>query len=172
MTGFRQGDNKLIYQLNQEVIQIDPWGLDSLRVGTTHNPSICEDLPVILQPPTETGTVIGITERSGAIRNGALRAEIHLEGDIDGQRAEIHFINTQTNQEILAEPSSHFPRHPARYYRSLGGEYYKIEQRFQAYEGEKLYGLGQHQHSWLDQKGGPFEIHHLSNQPGLETGYL
>ena len=34
-----------------------------------------------------------------------------------------------------------------------GNGHYRIEQRFQAYDGEKLYGLGQHLHGRFDQKG-------------------
>jgi alpha-D-xyloside xylohydrolase len=153
MNPFQQDGNRLIYQCNQEIIQIEPWGENSLRVRATHNRTIRDDLPGALLPQQETGALITITERRGSIQNGALHGEIHLEGDLDGQRAEIHFINTLSNEEILAEPSSHFPRYPARYFRAAGGDYLKIEQRFRAYEGERLYGLGQHQHGRLDQKG-------------------
>ena len=34
-----------------------------------------------------------------------------------------------------------------------GNGHYRLEQRFKAYEGEKLYGLGQHLHGRFDQKG-------------------
>ncbi len=153
MTGLRQDGNKLIYQLNQEIIQIEPWGGDSLRVRATQNPSIRDDLPGALLLPRTFNAQIEISERLGAIQNGEMRAEIRIEGDLTGQRAELHFFNVRSGREILAESSSHFPRYPARYYTSAGGDYYKIEQRFQAYEGEKFYGLGQHQHGKLDQKG-------------------
>ncbi|MEU9589909.1 hypothetical protein AB0D84_09280, partial [Streptomyces sp. NPDC048193] len=43
----------------------------------------------------------------------------------------------------------------ARVRARLGGPlgYHRLEQRFAAYEGERLYGLGQHQHGRLGQKG-------------------
>ena len=153
MTGLFQTDNKLIYRQNEETLQIEPWGKDSLRVRATKNRSFCDDLPGALLPTEKTKAKITLFERAACMQNGALRAEIHLEGDIEGQRAEIHFFNALTGEEILAESSSHFPRFPARYFRSAGGDYFKVEQRFQAYDGERFYGLGQHQHGRLDQKG-------------------
>lgn len=41
----------------------------------------------------------------------------------------------------------------ARHYTPTGNGYHRLEQRFAAYEGERLCGLGQHQHGLLDQKG-------------------
>ncbi len=39
-----------------------------------------------------------------------------------------------------------------------GNGHYRLEQRFKAYEGERLYGLGQHLHGRFDQKGLVIEV--------------
>ena len=41
---------------------------------------------------------------------------------------------------------------------ATGNGYHRLEQNFRAYEGERLYGLGQHQHGLLDQKGAVVEL--------------
>src|SRR5258705_172152 len=52
------------------------------------------------------------------------------------------------------------PQEPIRYalpdarsFTANGNGYYRVEQQFRAYPGERLFGLGQHQHGRLDQKG-------------------
>ena len=42
---------------------------------------------------------------------------------------------------------------PAHNFASLSGELFRVEVWFKAYEGERFYGLGQHQHGRFDQKG-------------------
>ena len=153
MYGFRRDGKKLIFELNDEIIQIEPWGADSLRIRASCTSTIQYDLPGALLPAIPSEPEIDISESHATILNGAILGEINLVEDFSGPRAELHFFNTQTGEEVLAEPASHFPKYPARYYKHSGGDYFKIEQRFQAYDGERIYGLGQHQHGKLDQKG-------------------
>jgi alpha-D-xyloside xylohydrolase len=40
----------------------------------------------------------------------------------------------------------------------VGGQLYYLEARFKAYAAERLYGLGQHQHGLLDQKGAVIDL--------------
>ena len=49
--------------------------------------------------------------------------------------------------------------HPgARHFRPVGGDLYHLETRFNAYPEERIYGLGQHQHGLLDQKGAVIDL--------------
>ena len=89
------------------------------------------------------------------IRNGALVAEIILQDFFAGPVAQagLRFFNAETGDEILAEAPAFFPRPPARQYTSAGGDLSRMEVRFKAYDDERIYGLGQHQHGKLNQKG-------------------
>jgi len=164
MYGFQVDGHRLIYQQNNEIIQIEPWGKDSLRIRASRNPVLAEDLPGALLPVELHTPVISTSERLGMIQNGGIRAEIHIQGDFNGSRAELHFFNATTEVEILAETASYFPKYPSRYYKPAGGDTYKIEQRFQAYDGEKIYGLGQHQHGLLDQKGSVIDLAQVNTE--------
>ncbi len=147
MQGLRQEDNALIFERDYEILRIEPWGRDALRVRATMGPEIREELPGALldlaAPPAE----IEIDGESATIRNGAIAARL-----ITG-KGRIHFLNARTGAELVSEAPGHFPRPPARIFKSVGGDLWRIEARFSAYDGERLYGLGQHQHGRLDQKG-------------------
>src|SRR5262249_60226953 len=89
---------------------------------------------------------------TGAARSakGALTAEISVAGQLRFLRA--------SGEELLAETTAHFTGPPTRRYRSVGGGMHRFEVTFEARDGERFYGLGQHQHGRLDQKGAVVEL--------------
>ena len=146
MAGFEQQHQALIWNLNHQTIRIEPWGTDSLRVRATENAAIRDDLPQALLPPAAPTSRIKINSQHATISNGAMAAEVRLDRNI------IRFFNSISGVEYLAEAA---PRHwpPARYFRPVAGDHFELQVRFKSYEGERLYGLGHHQHGYLDQKG-------------------
>ena len=56
MQGFLQQNNSLIWTLNHEMVRIESWGRDSLRVRATVSAGIRDDLLSVLLPPAETDT--------------------------------------------------------------------------------------------------------------------
>ena len=149
---FSRRDDALIWQRNHETVRIEAWGADSLRVRATPAAAIRDDLIGALLPQPATDAKIEIGEGSATIRNGAIMAELGSDGCL-------RFVNTKTGQELTAEkkpvPAT---RIPPRHFRGLPGDLYHLDARFLAYEGERLYGLGQHQHGLLDQKGAVIEL--------------
>jgi len=148
MQGFRQQENKLLWESNYNKLQIEPWGRDSLRVRSTSGTEIRDDLlSVLLLPSSNTDARITIEQAGATISNGALTASISPQGVI-------RFSNTTSGAELLAETEPlRATRIPARSFKAVSGDLFRLEVRFQAYDGEQLYGLGQHQHGRLDQKG-------------------
>ncbi|HEY3379393.1 MAG TPA: glycoside hydrolase family 31 protein [Armatimonadota bacterium] len=137
MTAITIDNQLLVWHKEREIIQIEPWGADSLRVRITRAAQIVET-PGALLPPTEGTDDLWIDESRASIRHGLLSAEI----DKDGR---IRFSNTATGAVLLEEKGHAF--------HSLNSDSYGAEVRFHAYADERLYGLGQHQHGFLDQKG-------------------
>src|SRR6201982_3163206 len=84
------------------------------------------------------------------ITNGGLAAEISASGQLRFLRA--------SGEELLAETTAHFTGPPTRRYKPVGGGMHRFEVTFEARDGERLYGLGQHQHGRLDQKGAVVEL--------------
>jgi alpha-D-xyloside xylohydrolase len=146
MLGFFQRDDSLLWEQEHQTLQIEPWGRDSLRVRATMLASIRDDLPQALLEPVVTAAEIELGSQSATIRNGAIAAEV---SENDGR---IRFFHPATGAEYLAEKTvRHAPS--ARYLRPVGGDHFRVDVRFEAYDDERLYGLGQHQHGLLDQKG-------------------
>ncbi|HET6502254.1 MAG TPA: TIM-barrel domain-containing protein [Amycolatopsis sp.] len=164
---FRIGEDGRVLEatVGHEVWRVEPWGRDSLRVRVGQQ-RILDEVPGALLPPkavpadTTTEVTSGVTSgvttddgRTGRIVNGALTAIIVIAPSDTGDSALIRFVRTDTGEELLAEQRAHFWWPGARQFTSLGNGYARVEQRFAAYEGERIYGLGQHTHGRLDQKG-------------------
>lgn len=156
MKGFREEGNALIWAGKGEIVQIEPWGKDSLRVRATQGAGIQGDLPGGLLEPVAQRATTEIAASHARIQNGSLAAEIN-------DRGIIHFLNTSTGAVLLEEdaPLSTDPDWPpARSYQALSGGMYKIEARFRAYDDERIHGLGQQRHGRLDHKGCVIELLH------------
>jgi len=147
MYGFRQHGNALLWSGNDEHVRIEAWGQDSLRVRATVSGAIRDSLVNVLLPPKETHVDITIDEREATIRNGTILARVSSTGLI-------RFFDAQRGVELLAEvPPGHATRIPPRLFKATHGALFHVEARFHAYDDERFYGLGQHQHGFLDQKG-------------------
>jgi alpha-D-xyloside xylohydrolase len=138
--------------IGHEVLRIEPWGADSLRVRAGLH-RILDDLPGALLTPKPSEPTVTVTEHTGRISNGRLTAIVEELLSDTGPYALIRFVRTDSGEELLAEQRAHFWWPGARLFLPQGGSGHRLEQRFAGYPGEKLYGLGQHTHGRLDQKG-------------------
>ncbi|MGJ7905952.1 TIM-barrel domain-containing protein [Actinopolyspora sp. H202] len=147
MRGAHESNGALEWNHGQETVRIEPWGRDSLRVRAGFAPLV-DDLPGALVERPESGEVPEITVEDSLARitNGALAAEIDTAGML-------RFVDTGDGTELLAEQPAHFWWPGPRLYGSSSGNSRRMEQCFRAYDGERIYGLGQHTHGLLDQKG-------------------
>jgi len=93
---------------------------------------------------------VEIVTGSARITSGGLTAEISASGQLRFLRA--------SGEELLAETTAHFTGPPTRRYKPAGGGMHRFEVTFEARDGERFYGLGQHQHGRLDQKGAVVEL--------------
>ncbi|MER5478887.1 TIM-barrel domain-containing protein [Streptomyces sp. NPDC002734] len=143
----RERDGALEWSGRQETVRIEPWGPDAVRVRARLGGPVLQDLPGALLPeaPGADGAV-KIESGRGRVTVGSLTAEIDAEGLV-------RFLRTDDGGELLAEERAHFWWPGPRLYTAVGGGHHRLEQRFAAYDDERLYGLGQHQHGRLDQKG-------------------
>jgi alpha-D-xyloside xylohydrolase len=126
-------------------LRIEPWGENSARVRAyVDQPG--DDLGGLLERPATTG-LISLDERGGA---RLVVGELVVEASSTGH---LRFLRDSDGSELLAEKPIHFWWPGPRNFTPGGNGYYRIEQKFSAYAGERLFGLGQHQHGRLDQKG-------------------
>ncbi|KAI9318776.1 glycosyl hydrolase, family 31 [Dichotomocladium elegans] len=147
---FIQDGAALIYRLYHDIVRIEPWGKNSFRVRASQD-KIKDDLPGALISLEERGLSqsdarIEINEVSATIRNG------DIEARVSRVHGKLVFWDTKNNRELLGEAQPHMWIY-GRHLKTLQGNTFKVEANFKAYDGEKLYGLGQDQHGCLDQKG-------------------
>ncbi|MGX7828016.1 glycoside hydrolase family 31 protein [Actinokineospora sp. 24-640] len=143
-------DGVLEVRVRHEVIRVRAWGADSLRVQVGRH-RIAEDVPgaLVAAKPSEVDVETG--PEVGRITNGALTGVVEL---VDTDTGVVPVLSFQLDGvELLAERRAHFWWPGPRQRQEHGGGYARLEQCFQSYEGERLYGLGQHAHGRLDQKG-------------------
>ena len=72
MPGSQSEGHALILNHRGQRLRIEPWGVDSLRVRATPGPTIRNDLPGALLPPTLRQPEIDIDALHATIRNGRL----------------------------------------------------------------------------------------------------
>ena len=134
----------LPWRSGHEVVRIEAWGPDSRRVRAALDHFI-DDHGALAERPAASGTV-KIVDGGASISVGAITAEVDAEG-------RLRFLRTETGEELLAEQPIHFWWPGPRNFTARGNGYQRLEQCFASYEGEQLFGLGQHTHGRLDQKG-------------------
>ncbi|MGW1886083.1 glycoside hydrolase family 31 protein [Streptomyces sp. NPDC001970] len=150
---FHERDGALEWTGRQEIVRIEPWGPDAVRVRARLGGPVLEGLPGALleDPQTAPASTVKIEEVQGQLTVGAITVLVSSEGLI-------RFVRTDDGTELLTEERAHFWWPGPRLYTPTGNGHHRLEQRFCAYEGEKLYGLGQHQHGRLDQKGAVLDL--------------
>jgi alpha-D-xyloside xylohydrolase len=166
-------NNILFWRLNGEILKVEPWGPDGARVRATN----LSDFPAIpgalLESPAVPDVAAVFQDDKGILTNGKLRAEIWPDGTL-------HFLNAQSGSVLLEEPEPIFNKPPARWYRPLeGSNLSKIDTHFRSQPGEHIFGLGQHQHGLLDNKGAVIDLEQRNTEvcipfylSSLDYGFL
>ena len=182
-------NNRLIISNGNSRVWIEPWGEDSLRVRMTaapemdkHDWALCE--PVKWYVPTFREETVDTTDpwyrgeeyshyhSTGTdhyITNGKITAKVDYEGRIS-------FYNQRG--ELLTEEYWRDRNRINRYCVPLrvvarelkcrqGGTDYELTARFEAFDDEKIFGMGQYQEKHLDKKGAVLELAHRNSQASV-----
>jgi len=156
VTRFREQGAALECCTGEERLRIEPWGPGAIRVRATLGPVLDGLAGALLEHPEATDARVKIEDGSAQLVNGPITAEIG-PGREHGQPV-LRFTLTGTDDELLAEEPAHFWWPGPRLFTPAGNGYHRLEQKFRAYPGERLYGLGQHTHGLLDQKGAVLDL--------------
>src|SRR5579875_639788 len=160
---FTQTDGALEWRGGHETVRVEPWGPNSLRVRGTVWQAVRDDLPGALLDRPAGGADIQMSADSASITNGGLTAEMSASG-------RLRFLGQGTpdagaldlagpdDRVLLSETTPHFTGPPTRRYKASNGGTHQFEVLFDAHDDERFYGLGQHQHGRLNQKGAVVEL--------------
>ena len=146
-----QNKDILICLLDQERVEIEAWGPNGIRVRASRLAEIKKDWINALLALKKPQPIIIIQPDGASLQNGDLKVEINIKG-------ELTFINVKNGQILTKEKPIHGISIPARAYKTLKGDLFHLDCCFEAFDNEHIYGLGQHQHGRLDQKGCVIEL--------------
>lgn len=184
-----QENNKLIIAENKTQVWIEPWGTNSLRVRMTPEPQMDANDWALTEAvesctPEITFTEIDVTDpwyateeyasyhqtaKEAEIKNGKITAKVSYEGWISfyNQRGELLTAEYWRNRNRINRYCVPL-RVEARELKPIPGTTdYQLTARFEAYENEKIFGMGQYQEKNLDKKGAVLELAHRNSQASV-----
>ena len=185
----RQEGNRLVIEEGLTRVYIECWGESSLRVRMTAEPemdqndwALCEKVEEVT--PVITFTEVDVTDpwykgeewkkyhQTGTVAtltNGKITAEVSPEGWIRflNQRGEVLTEEYWRNRNRINRYCVPI-RVDARELKPVMGSCdYELTARFEAYDDEKIFGMGQYQEKHLDKKGATLELAQRNSQASV-----
>jgi alpha-D-xyloside xylohydrolase len=154
---FEKIGTRLVWRLKEQTLWVEPWGKDSIRIRTT----TLAEMPQrdwSLLPPKKSSVKISIEPNATKLANGKLTATI------DAKSGRVRFFKTGSNEPLVEEIFARTNYPASRTFKSVGGDLSRCEASFTAFDDERIYGLGQRRHGFLDQKGCILELTHRNSQ--------
>jgi alpha-D-xyloside xylohydrolase len=153
MVSYHNDNGTLEVRHRHEVIRIQAWGPDSVRVRAAQYRIPADSVGALDDvPPIAAASRITVEGTGATLVNGRLRVEVTFDGGESYPEPLITFRGPDRG-ELLAESREHFWMPGARVFVGNRSGAYEIRQQFAAYPGERLYGLGQRTHGRLNLKG-------------------
>ncbi|MGN0632521.1 MAG: TIM-barrel domain-containing protein [Oscillospiraceae bacterium] len=183
--------NRLVISAGTSQVWVEPWGESSLRVRMTNEPEMDKQDWALSEPIDERKNCVQIrtetvdttdpwykseefshyhqTGTNYYLSNGKITAKVDHEGKIS-------FFNSRG--ELLTEEYWRNRNRINRYCVPLrvdarelkchvGSTDYELFARFEAFDDEKIFGMGQYQEKNLDKKGAFLELAHRNSQASV-----
>ncbi len=182
-------EHRLIIAKEGEKVLIEAWGKDSLRIRMTAQPemdkedwALCE--PVEKYEPEIRLEEIDVTDPwyrgeeyaayhqkavQAVVKNGKILAKVNTEGWLSfyNERGELLTAEYWRNRDRINRYCVPL-RVGAREMKPIPGTTdFMLTARFEAFDNEKIYGMGQYQHKHLDKKGAVLELAHRNSQASV-----
>jgi alpha-D-xyloside xylohydrolase len=178
----RREDNSLVREFAGEMLVIEPWGKDSLRVRSTMRPALeNQDWALVRGQRSEEPEISIAADGSASITHGRITARIDPRGQIAffNQKGELlleEFMRVrlgsmvsgdgQIDQAAVTYFNSALCIYPREFKPIIGGDY-ALTARFESRPQEKIFGMGQYQHGFLNQKNCVLELAQRNSQASV-----
>lgn len=168
-------NGKIIRRYDKELLVIEPWGENSLRVRATQRADFLddEDLSALLPNPKKTSSEAAAVGTGAVLTNGKIRAELSGSGKLAfyNQDGKLLLQEFQRTRSMMEEGHKEFNSALEIYARTFEPyammDNYALTVRFEPVDGEKIFGLGQYQQPYLDMKGCVLELAHRNSQASV-----
>ena len=176
---FEEKDGALLAYHQGEMLRIESWGEDSLRVRATKLGEFTEEDWALTEPVPAGNAVVkigemdhrlssGVVEKRpmAVITNGRIQAKVNFAGVITFYRDGTVFLQEYfRNYDGTISRESRCLKVVNREWKGIiGGSESKLIVKFESNDGEKIFGMGQYQHSYMDLKGCTLELEQRNSQ--------
>ena len=185
-----QKNNSLVIEYGVSKVIISPWGENSLRVRMTKDGKMDKNDWALSEAMVKTKSQITIsdinitepwwyteqerekhaqTAREASIVNGKIKAEVSFEGWISfyNQKGELLTQEYWRNRDRIDRYSVPLRIEGREMKPILGTTDYKLTARFEAFDDEMIFGMGQYQEGNLNKKGAVLELCHRNSQASV-----
>lgn len=180
---FADAGSRLERRYDSEVLWIEAWGENALRVRATHQARMPDEDWALLPADTSTPR-IAMGDDEATIVNGKIEARIDRTGRIAFYRAatgaaaggrDVRNDGAADGGLLLREYQRNWDsvgtqcaiRVMGREFSPIPGGDWGLVARFEAEPGEKIFGMGQYQESRMDRKGCILELAHRNSQSSV-----
>ena len=184
-----QDGNRLVIAENKSQVWIEPWGKNSLRVRMTAQPEMDKNDWALTEEVEDCKAEISYEEidvtdpwykseeyahyhqtaKEWTLKNGKITAKISYEGWISyyNQKGELLTAEYWRNRNRINRYCVPL-RVDARELKPIPGTNdFSLAARFEAFDDEKIFGMGQYQEKHLDKKGATLELAHRNSQASV-----
>ena len=176
---FTAEKNALVANRGGETLRIEAWGKNALRVRAVMYDGWTGCDWALTEPPAETDCSVTIGEEDfwvgdgtvsrvpcAEIRNGSIRATVNFAGVISFYREDRLILREyyRSYGGTLSRGSRCLKIVNREWKGCIGGSEFQLTVRFDANEGEKIFGMGQYQQPYLDLKGNLVELAQRNSQ--------
>ena len=168
---FRNENGALMARRNGEMLRIEAWGKDSLRVRATMFSKFTGNDWALTEAAKNSAPVVEITGQDGgepmaSITNGRIKATVNFAGVIIFYRGgrEIWQEYYRSYGGTISKESRCLKVINREWKGVIGGSDYSLNLKFESNDGEKIFGMGQYQQSYMDLKGCVLELAQRNSQ--------
>lgn len=176
-------DNKIIKRYDDELLIIEPWGTNSLRVRAFPDQHYTDNQNALTEDVSSDDEIKAYKkEELAVIENGKIRVELDHRDRLTffNEKNEVllkEFIRLRAVKhddgsedvgtiEITRDFNSTLKLKSREYIANYGGDF-KITTRFESNNSEKIYGMGQYQHEFLNLKYTSLELAQRNSQMSI-----
>ena len=159
---FTTDGSALLFHHQGEMVRIEPWGQDSLRVRATMQPALSGQDWALTEAPERTEPVV-IIGGQASITNGRIKAEVNHAGVISFYRDDALILREyfRAYDGTISRESRCLKIFNREWKGVTGGSEYSLNVKFESNEGEKIFGMGQYQQPcrFRHAQGDSFQLH-------------
>ncbi len=176
---FVNDNGALVFYKNGEMVRIEAWGKDALRVRSTMQGKFTDNEWALTEAVEQHKADIVFGKEPHWNGDGSV-GEVDIVTVTNGRiKAVVNFVGIITfyrdDEKILREYFSMYDGSLTKGSRCLkivsrdwkgiiGGSEYSLNLKFESNDGEKIFGMGQYQQSYMDMKGCTLELAQRNSQ--------